>query len=450
MAAVFASIIFITMFVLIILDKWPREYSALGAAFLTIIVVFGLCMHSGEAILETFNFRTFAHAGFWYQSAPGGESSVGINWSTIVFIAGMMIMVEGIAESGFFQWLCLRLARAVRYRAMPLFLLFMALSFFLAMFIDSITVVLFLSTITLELARLLHFDAGPMILAEIFCANLGGSATMCGDPPNIIIGTSLGYTFMEFLTNTGPIALAGLAAVILYFWLINHSRYRSREASPEERKHLPQFRDVINSRPRFICSIVTFLIVIALLVTHAQTGLTVATIGCIAAALTLAWSGRHSREVLSKIDYRTLLFFVGLFIVINGLELTGVLRFIADGILHASGGRSVRMMLLILWASGFASAFIDNIPFAATMVPVLKLLSAASGVPLTALAWCLAIGADVGGSATPIGASANVVGVTQAAHHGVILNWKNYCKEAVPAAVLVLAVSTVLLLTKCG
>lgn len=450
MASVFAIIIFAAMFVLIILDKWPREITTSAAAALTIIIVFGICMHSGQAILETLNLHAFAQKDFWYVSELTAENAVGINWSTIVFIAGMMVMVEGMAETGFFQWLCLKMAKFAGYRAMPLLAVFMVMSFVLAMFIDSITVVLFLSTITLELARLLHFDAGPMILAEIFCANLGGSATMCGDPPNIIIGTSLGYTFMEFLTNTGPIALAGLAAVILYFWLINHSRYRSWEASPEERKHLPQFRDVINSRPRFICSIVTFLIVIALLVTHAQTGLTVATIGCIAAALTLAWSGRHSREVLSKIDYRTLLFFVGLFIVINGLELTGVLRFIADGILHASGGRSVRMMLLILWASGFASAFIDNIPFAATMVPVLKLLSAASGVPLTALAWCLAIGADVGGSATPIGASANVVGVTQAAHHGVILNWKNYCKEAVPATVLVLAVSTVLLLTKCG
>ncbi len=201
MASVFAIIIFAAMFVLIILDKWPREITTSAAAALTIIIVFGICMHSGQAILETLNLHAFAQKDFWYVSELTAENAVGINWSTIVFIAGMMVMVEGMAETGFFQWLCLKMAKFAGYRAMPLLAVFMVMSFVLAMFIDSITVILFLATITIELARILKFEAGSMIMAEIFCANLGGSATMSGDPPNIIIGTSLGFGFMDFLAN---------------------------------------------------------------------------------------------------------------------------------------------------------------------------------------------------------------------------------------------------------
>lgn len=145
---------------------------------------------------------------FWYQASEAGESSSGINWSTILFIAGMMLMVEGMGKAGFFRWLCLQLAKLVRYRTVPLFIVFMVMSSVLAMFIDSITVILFLAAATVELARLLKFNPVPMIISEIFCANLGGSATMCGDPPNIIIGTSLGYSFADFITNTGVIAAA--------------------------------------------------------------------------------------------------------------------------------------------------------------------------------------------------------------------------------------------------
>ena len=137
---------------------------------------------------------------FWYAAGESSESSSGINWATIIFIAGMMIMVEGMAKAGFFRWLCMMLAKMVNYKPVPLFVAFMIMSSILAMFIDSITVILFLAAVTVELAKLLKFNPVPMILSEIFCANLGGSATMCGDPPNIIIGTSLGYSFSDFLT----------------------------------------------------------------------------------------------------------------------------------------------------------------------------------------------------------------------------------------------------------
>ncbi len=209
-AQVLAVIIFIAMFLMIVMDKVERQYVTLGCGLLTLVGVFGIAMHSMDAILETLNIRSIFTLGFWYEAGSSSESSAGINWATIIFIAGMMVMVEGMAKAGFFRWLCMTLAKMVNYKPIPLFVAFMIMSSVLAMFIDSITVILFLASVTIELSKLLKFNPVPMILSEIFCANLGGSATMCGDPPNIIIGTSLGYSFSDFITNTGVMALISL------------------------------------------------------------------------------------------------------------------------------------------------------------------------------------------------------------------------------------------------
>lgn len=171
------------MFVLIVLEVWERHIITLGCGLLTLVLVFGLGMHSMSAVLETLNLGSFFTSHFWYTAGQSAEASSGINWETIVFVAGMMIMVEGMARVGFFRWLCMRLAKMVKYKVVPLFVTFMVLSGILAMFIDSITVILFLAAVTIELSQLLKFNPVPMILAEVFCANLGGSATMCGDPP---------------------------------------------------------------------------------------------------------------------------------------------------------------------------------------------------------------------------------------------------------------------------
>ena len=223
-AQILAVIIFITMFILVVLDKIERQYVTLGCGLATLIGVFGIAMRSLDAILLTLNLKSIFTVEFWYEAGSAGESSCGINWATIIFIAGMMVMVEGMAKAGFFRWLCMMLARMVHYKPIPLFVAFMLMSAVLAMFIDSITVILFLAAVTIELSKLLKFNPVPMILSEIFCANLGGSATMCGDPPNIIIGTSLGYSFADFILNTGVMALISLVLVVIYFYFAFRDR----------------------------------------------------------------------------------------------------------------------------------------------------------------------------------------------------------------------------------
>lgn len=442
-AQILAVVIFLLMFLLIIMDKIERHIVTLVCGCATLLIVFGLCMHSTDAIIETLNVHNIFTPEFWYQAGESAESSSGINWATIIFILGMMIMVEGMAKAGFFRWLCMTIAKAVKYRVIPIFITFMLMSAVLAMFIDSITVILFLAAVTVELAHLLKFNPIPMILSEIFCANLGGSATMCGDPPNIIIGTSLGYSFSDFIQNTGVMAGISLVVVVLYFYLVFRKELAQSTAAGQTAAtgSYPSPKEAITNKRSFAVSCIIFLCAVVLLVTHAQTGLTVALIGLLIAVLTLITSGKAALSLLKKVDYKTLLFFIGLFMVVGGLEQTGVLEVIAAFIGRISGGNAILMIIIIMWVSAFASAFVDNIPFAATMIPVIRSLSVSMGVDLNMLAWALSMGTDVGGSATPIGASANVVGTSVAAKGGYPIGWGAYCKSAAPATILVLIIS---------
>lgn len=440
-AQIFAVAIFIVMFVLIVLDKIERHYVTLGCGVLTIVGVFGIIMRDTGAIMETLNLKSIVTLGFWYSAGSAEENTAGINWATIIFIAGMMIMVEGMAKAGFFRWLCMLLAKLVNYKTIPLFIAFMMMSAGLAMFIDSITVILFLVAVTIELAKLLKFNPVPMILSEIFCANLGGSATMCGDPPNIIIGTSLGYSFGDFITNTGVMAGISLVLVIVYFFFVFRKELSSKNGESVDLSKMPTPREAILSKKDFAISSVIFACAVVMLVTHEYTGLTVAFIGTFIAVITLLTSGKFALQLLKKVDYKTLLFFIGLFMVVGGLEQTSILEMIAGFIGEISGDNLYLMVAIIIWLSALASALVDNIPFAATMVPVIKSLAAAQGVDLATLTWALSMGTDIGGSATPIGASANVVGISVAAKNGHIVGWGKYCKAAVPATILVILVS---------
>ena len=442
LAQVLAIIIFLAMFLLIILEIWERQWITLACGLLTLLLVFGLGMHSMGAIMRSLNLQSFFTTGFWYAAGESSEASSGINWQTIIFIAGMMIMVEGMAKVGFFRWLCMEIAKMVKYQVIPIFMTFMLLSFVLAMFIDSITVILFLAAVTIELSQLLEFDPVPMILSEIFCANLGGSATMCGDPPNIIIGTSLGYSFTDFITNTGLMAVVSLVFVVIYFYFAFRKELKKNGANKKDHASYPDPKEAITDKRGFTASCIIFLCAVVLLVSHAQTGLTVSTIGVAIAIVTLIVAGKDALELLKKVDYKTLLFFVGLFVVVSGLEETGVLEILAGFIGSVSGGNIAVMIAIIIIVSAVASAFIDNIPFAATMIPVITdLASDVAGVNLTVLAWALAIGTDIGGSATPIGASANVVGIATAAREGHIIKWGKYCKYMAPATIIVVAIS---------
>jgi len=325
-AQIIAVVFFVAMFVLLVMEKIERHIVTMACGILTVIGVFVVCMKDWTLAWEVISLESFIQPHFWYTT---GEvtASAGINWETVCFILGMMVMVEGMAESGFFRWLCMLLAKTAKYRPGPIFIIFMLLSAVLSMFIDSITVIMFLAAVTAELSRLLKISPVPMILAEVFCANLGGSATMCGDPPNIIIGTSLGYTFADFVTNTGLMALISIIVIIPYFYILLRPQLRSR--GEVNTAAFPAPSQAIANKKEFILSCLIFLLAVVLLVTHAATGLTVSTIGIGIAILTVICSGKKALKLLKKVDYKTIFFFIGLFMAGAGLEHAGILVLLA-------------------------------------------------------------------------------------------------------------------------
>lgn len=441
LAAISSIIVFLVMFILVISEKIEKHLVTLACGGVMLIVVFGAIMRDGDAIADTLNFYSLVNPNFWIGEAP---DTSGIDWATIIFLGGMMVMVEGLSKAGFFNWLCMTLAKLVHYKKMPLFITFMIVAAVLSMFIDSITVILFLAAVTVELAKLLDFNPVPMILSEIFCANLGGSATMCGDPPNIIIGSKLHYSFIDFVKNTGLIAAICLVVIIFYFYLVFRKEFTTvgKEIDPSK---MPSPNEAITSKFYFFGNTVIFACAIVMLITHANTHLSVAFIGASVALATCVFNIKHIKEILSKVDYKILLFFTGLFVVVGGLEKTGILESIANFIGKVSGGDQKIMIAIVIWISAVASAFVDNIPFAATMVPIIKGLSVGNPALQATLAWTLSIGTDIGGAATPIGASANVVGTAVAGRAGYPISWGKYCKSAVPATIIVVLMSMLII-----
>jgi len=449
LSQIVAIIIFAAMFVVLIIGKVQRYIAALIGAALTIVVVFLILMHSPQSVVTAFNLSQIFQLHFWLPGHTSVESS-GVNWQTIFFIGGMMVMVEGLAQVGFFRWICLLLAKMVHYKVIPIFVAFLLLAGFLSMFIDSITVMLFLATVTIELGRLLKFDPVPVIIAEIAAANTGGSATMAGDPPNVIIGTGMGYNFTDFIVNTGPLAWVGMIILIIFFFIV----FRKKLTAANQNKTAsaistyPQPREAIGDRRLFIIETAILGIVVVLLVTHAQTGLSFALIGAIATVLTVLVAGRRTTQVLKRVDWRTLVFFFGLFLCVSGLEITGTLTAIANYIGNISRGNEILVMTIILWSSAILSSIVDNIPFAATMVPIIKNLAVVGGFSPTTLSWALALGTDIGGNGTPIGASANVVATAIAEKEGYPIGWGKFCKYAYPGMLLVIGVIQILMMIR--
>jgi Na+/H+ antiporter NhaD/arsenite permease-like protein len=443
-----ALAIFASVFVSLITGKVHRHIPALIGGALTLLVVFVGIERNPQAAIGALNLAELGRTTFWIGEYEPGVR-FGVSWQTILFLGGMMVLVEGLRAVGFFRWLCLNTAQIVSYRVVPISLLFVVLSGVLSMFLGSVTVILFMALVTIELARLLKMNPVPLIIAEIVASNAGGTATMVGDPPNIIIGTSLGLGFNAFAVNLAPIVWVGMAAALLYFYF--HFR-RERLAAVSQvtvsTAHYPKPAEVITNRSLFGVQVAILLLVVVLLVTHEQAGLSVVAVSFIGAGATLGASRKGASGLIKGVDWRTLLFFLGLFIAASGLEQTGLLQLLANYIGRISGHNLVVAALLIFWVSALVSAIVDNIPFVTIMVPVIVYLSQATGGALTTFAWSLSLGANIGGNATPIGASANVVGIAVAERTGYRITWKKYLNHAVPATLIILVIGNLMLVAR--
>ncbi|MBS7643781.1 ArsB/NhaD family transporter [Candidatus Bathyarchaeota archaeon] len=378
------------------------------------------------------------------------------NWETLGLIFGMFTMVTGLRESGFFRWIGLLVVEKTKYNPIYIFFIFPFLAGFLSMFLDSITVMLFMATLSIEVGALIGLNPVSLIIVEICAANIGGSATMVGDPPNVIVGTTLGYSFMDFVVNTGPAAWVSwvITMIFFYFWYrkgLHKSRIEVRTRLDKNELKFTKPSEAIIDPWLFKVGVVDLGIAVALLTTHHITGLTVAQIGIIVASIILVFGGnpiKKTPEFLEKIDWLTLIFFGCLFIVVGGIEYTGIIEMAAQGIAQMAGNNMSIALGMIIWMSAFLSSVVDNVPFAATMAPLIKDLSMITGLELNPIAWSLSLGTDIGGNGTPIGASANVVGVAVAEKNKYPISWGTYCKVAYPSMIISVAACYAILLLR--
>ena len=365
-----------------------------------------------------------------------------VDFNTLGLLIGMMVIVNVAKGSGMFQFVALWATKVAKGNPASLFVLLGIIVAVFSALLDNVTTVLLLVPVMFVTANNLKIDPKPLLIGAILLANIGGLATLIGDPPNILVGSASGLTFNDFLIHLAPISvvIAIVTLGILYFF------YRNKLiASKEDRAKVMAFnpREAIVDKKLLVKSLFVLGLVLLGFMTHSATGFEGATIALGGAALLLLLTMNHPEEYLEKVEWGTIFFFVGLFIVVAGLEAVGVIHFLAEKLLDLTAGNTAVLVISMLWGSAFLSAIVDNIPYVATMIPLIQNIGELSDIPLQPLWWALLIGADIGGNATLIGASANVVVSGMAEREDQKISFLGYMKVAVPLTVLAVGIGTI-------
>jgi Na+/H+ antiporter NhaD/arsenite permease-like protein len=371
------------------------------------------------------------------------EAFGAIDLNVIFLLAGMMTMAAVLRRTGFFQWLAIRSVKVAGGEPFRLLIVLCVVVAGLSALLDNVTTVVLIAPVTLYIATALRVSPIPFLIAEILASNIGGAATLIGDPPNILIGSAAGLGFMEFLTNMGPISVA-ILVVYLVMTRVMFGRDLKVHADVRDAVLALDEREVLTDVPLLRLSLAVIGATIFGFIIATPLGLEAGTIALFGAAILLLLSRLDVEPVLREVEWPTLFFFVGLFMLVEAVVHVGIIDAVADGLLQLTGSDPTITTLGLLWLSGIASAIVDNIPYTATMIPVVQQMGAA-GLPLEPLWWSLALGADLGGNATIVGASANVVvaGMALKAGHGI--TFVHFLRYGLLVAVVSLAMSTVYL-----
>ena len=364
-----------------------------------------------------------------------------IDLEVILLLAGMMSLADVIGRTGAFDWMALRSAQLVRGNGFWLLCIMATMTGVSSAFLDNVTVVVLTVPITISLCRSLQLNPVPFLLAQVFASNIGGAATVVGDPPNIIIASAADIGFVEFMVNVAPPAILCMVVLlpVLYLWFRNDvttneaNRREIMDRSPGE---------TIRDRALLVKSLVVFAVVVLGFLTHDLLDVRPAFIAVAGAGVLVLISRIDPADVLHHVEWATLAFFTGLFIMVGALVETGVTEEIQEWMVDVAGGNERNLAFMLVWFGGVASAIVDNIPFTATMVPVVKELPGISDSGGHPLWWSLALGADFGGNATAVGASANVIVVSLARASGYPISFVQFLKYGVVISVVTLVVAT--------
>lgn len=412
-----AVIIFAVTYIGIIFDKIPRTICAL---------VGGGMMIYFHHVTQDMAIKEF------------------IDFNTLGLLAGMMVLISIVKQSGFFEAMALWAVKKSRGKAKTLLILLSAITGIGAALIDSVTAALLIAPMTISICRMIKINPMPVLISEVLMSNIGGTALMIGNPPNVMIGSAAKLEFMQFLVNLAPVVIVTMALTIMVILLVYRGTLHSRELTEKELAAI-HIRSAIRDMGGMRRSLAVLALTVLGFVIHGSFGLQSATIAMSGAIAAIIVCGVDPEEALKEIDMNTLLFFIGLFVLVGGLETTGVINAMAQQGITLVNGDLKTMTFVILALSGIASAFVDNIPFTATMIPLIQDMQNLMGIQADYLWWSLSLGACFGGNGTLIGASPNVIIMAEAARSGYHISFTRFMKACFPIMLLTLLISGIYL-----
>ena len=374
------------------------------------------------------------------QTIEQEQAIEAVDFNTIGLLAGMMVMVKLTETTGVYTWLAIRAGQLSQGRPLAIVVSLAVTTAVLSAFLDNLTTILLMVPITFLLADALDIDPLPLVIIEVIASNIGGTATLIGDPPNIIIAGATGLSFGAFIVNLAPIAALAFVVVTAALYRFYRpqlqvaAKARQRVMELDATRSIEDAAELRRTMPILLATIVVFF-------AHKALGLEPATVALAGATAMLLVSRQPLEKALADIEWPTLFFFMGLFVMVGALEETGAIAEVANGIGDLTGGDRSAELMGILWASAIGSGIVDNIPFTATMIPVVEELQAGQGDGDDAYWWALALGACFGGNATLIAAAANVAAAGMAARAGSPIGFMAFLKVGLPATALSLVLA---------
>ncbi|MGL5677892.1 MAG: ArsB/NhaD family transporter [Cellulosilyticaceae bacterium] len=410
--------IFLVAMILIMTEKIDRTVAALGGAMLMVLL----------------------------HIIPSDKVVGYIDFNTIAVLVGMMLFVGVIKNSGLFEYLAIFTAKKAKGDAWKILVCFAVITAVLSGLLDNVTTVLLIGPMTLIITHMLKLNPIPFLITEILASNIGGTATLIGDPPNIMIGSAAGLGFNDFIMNSAPAALMVFIVTIAILYFVYGKKLWVEESYKQEVMLLDE-KKAIKDKGLLIKSLVGMALVLAGFILHDHLGISSGIVALSAATLMLLIGKQDVEEVMAHIEWTTIFFFIGLFILVGGLEEVGLIHALAESLIELTAGRPVMMMILLLWLSAIVSSFLDNIPFVATLIPLI-LTMGAQGVDIQPLWWAVSLGACFGGNGTLIGASANVVLANIGKKNGHPISFGGYMKVGFPLMLVSVVISTIYLLVR--
>lgn len=364
-----------------------------------------------------------------------------VDFNTIGLLIGMMIIVNIMKKTGIFQYIAIVSAKKVKGEPWKIIVIFSIITAISSALLDNVTTILLIVPITLVITETLSANPIPYLMPLILMANIGGTATLIGDPPNIMIGSATGLGFVDFLINMTPITIV---IFVVTLFLLKIIFKKDLHATEEQKSRIMNLDEKLAIKDKVLLKKSIFVLGLTVLgfMFHQTFGYESATVALFGAALLLLLSKIDPEEVLLEVEWPTIFFFTSLFILVGGLEVVGAIDFLAEKVLSITHGSLLMTMLLVLWGSAIASSFLDNIPFVATMIPLIKSIGVMSAVSITPLWWALALGACLGGNGTLVGASANVIVSGMLEKKGRKIGFLNYMKVGFPLMIVSIVLST--------